>query len=422
MSTPHPSASQVVSTAPGTAGVVRRNMLLLAAGMAALYGMVELATAVATLTFVDAGGSEALAGLAPAAFLATAAVTALPAGRAMDRFGRVPILAAGFGAGIVGSLAAALGAATESVAAVVLGFLLAGAATGTVMLSRTAATDMYPTERRARGIGMVLFGAVFGALLGPAVFIPLVAAGTLGGSSLAGAWVGAAGFMVVGLALMAGVRPDPLRLASELGIGSTVEPSGREPLSRIVRRRAVPPVLFAALASWAAMAALMTLVGTALHAGGHDRAAIFPVLSAHFVGMFALFLLVGRVIERVGRTASMTGGLVLLAASALATGAVVHSVALTAVALFGVGLGWSFAYVAATAELSEHAAPAERGSLLGCADLLSGLAAAALTVAGGVALARFGLVAVTLPSAALPLAATVWMLRHGGLPVARSST
>lgn len=401
---------------------VRRNMLLLAAGMAALYGMVELATAVATLTFVDAGGSEALAGLAPAAFLAAAAVTALPAGWAMDRFGRAPILAAGFGAGIVGSLAAALGAATESVTAVVLGFLLGGAATGTVMLSRTAATDMYPTERRARGIGMVLFGAVFGALLGPAVFIPLVAAGTLGGSSLAGAWVGAAGFMVVGLALMAGVRPDPLRLAGELGIGSTAEPSGREPLSRIVRRRGVPPVLFAALASWAAMATLMTLVGTALHADGHDRAAIFPVLSAHFVGMFALFLLVGQVIERVGRTAAMTGGLVLLAVSALAAGAVIHSVALTAIVLFGVGLGWSFAYVAATAELSEHASPAERGSLLGCADLLSGLAAAALTVAGGAALARFGLAAVTLPAAALPLAATVCMLRRGGLLVARSST
>ena len=40
----------------GVAAPVRRNMLLLGAGMAALYGMVELATAVATLTFVAAGG------------------------------------------------------------------------------------------------------------------------------------------------------------------------------------------------------------------------------------------------------------------------------------------------------------------------------------------------------------------------------
>lgn len=67
-----------------------------------------------------------------------------------------------------------------------------------------------------------------------------------------------------------------------------------------------------------------------------------------------------------------------------------------------------------TAELSEHASPAERGSLLGCADMLSGLAAA-LTVAGGVTLARLGLVAVTVPSAVLALAAAVWILLRGDL-------
>lgn len=404
------------------ASAVRRNIVLLAAGMAALYGMVELATAVATLTFVEAGGTRALAGLAPAAFLATAAVTALPAGRAMDRFGRVPILAIGFGVGVCACLTAALGAAAESVAAVVVGFLLGGASTGTVMLSRTAAADMYPPEQRARGIGMILFGAVFGALLGPAVFTPLVAAGELGGSSLAGTWLGAAAFMLVGLVLMGGVRPDPQRLARVLPHGAASEGDSPDPLHRIVRRRAIPPVLLAAATSWSAMAALMTLVGAALHAHGHDQTAIFPVLSAHFIGMFGLFLLVGRVIDRLGRTAAMVGGLVLLGASALAVGGVAHSVPLTAVALFGVGLGWSFAYVAATAELSEHASPAERGRLLGCADLLSGLVAAGLTVAGGLALARLGLLAVSLPSAALPLASALWILRRGVVRSTGSST
>ncbi len=421
MSTPRPTSSPP-SAALDLSAAVRRNVVLLAAGMAALYGMVELATAVATLTFVEAGGPSQLAGLAPGAFLATAALAALPAGRAMDRFGRVPVLAAGFGTGICGSLTAALGAATQSVVAVVVGFLLAGAATGTVMLSRTAAADMYPPERRARGIGIILFGAVFGALLGPAVFIPLVSAGQLGGSSLAVTWVGAAGFMLVGLGLMAGVRPDPQRLARTQAGPSGSEPASPDPLSRIVRRRAVPPVLLAAATSWAAMAMLMTLVGAALHSRGHDQAAIFPVLSAHFVGMFALFLLVGRVIDRVGRSAAMVIGLVLLSASALAVAAVVYSVALTAVALFGVGLGWSFAYVAATAELSEHASPAERGRLLGGADLLSGLAAGTLTVLGGLALARLGLLAVSLTSAVLPLVAALWILHRSRAYFLRDGT
>lgn len=421
MSTPPPLDSPVLPAADSMVAAVRRNIVLLAAGMAALYGMVELATAVATLTFVEAGGPAQLAGLAPAAFLAAAAVTALPAGRAMDRFGRVPILAAGFGVGVCASLTAALGAAVGSVTAVVVGFLLGGASTGIVMLSRTAAVDMYPPERRARGIGMVLFGAVFGALLGPAVFTPLVATGGLGGSSLAGAWVGAAGFMLVGLFLMAGIRPDPQQLARVMARGPASEGDRPDPLHRIVRRRAVPPVLLAAATSWSAMAALMTLVGAALHAHGHDKTAIFPVLTAHFIGMFGLFLLVGWVIDQVGRTAAMVGGLVVLGGSALAVGGVTASVPLTAVALFGVGLGWSFAYVAATAELSEHARPAERGRLLGCADLLSGLVAAGLTVAGGIALERLGVLAVSLASAALPLGSAVWILHRSGLVAMRSN-
>ncbi|MGH2957554.1 MAG: hypothetical protein ACRDL6_11230, partial [Solirubrobacterales bacterium] len=75
------------------AAAARRNLLVLAAGMAALYGMVELVFGVAAITFEGAGGSEALAGVAPAIFLACAAFAALAAGRAMDRFGPRSVLA-----------------------------------------------------------------------------------------------------------------------------------------------------------------------------------------------------------------------------------------------------------------------------------------------------------------------------------------
>ena len=57
---------------------------------------------------------------------------------------------------------------------VLAGFVLIGMASGTALLARTAAGDMYPPERRAHGIALVLFGAVFGAILGPAVFSPLL--------------------------------------------------------------------------------------------------------------------------------------------------------------------------------------------------------------------------------------------------------
>jgi MFS family permease len=394
----------------GIAAPVRRNMLLLAAGMAALYGMVELAAAVAALTFTSAGGPSGLAGLAPAVFLAAAALTALPAGSAMDRYGRAPVLRLGFGFGIGGSVIAALGAFAAAVVPVVLGFVLVGASIGTVMLSRTVAADMYPPERRAQGIGLVLFGAVFGALLGPVVFIPLVASGELEGSSLGPAWLGAAGFMVVGLALMGPLRDDHRRTGGALASEEAAANADAEPIRSIVRRPAIPAALVAAVASWTVMVALMTLSGAALVDHGHSRSAVFPVLSAHFVGMFALFPLVGWAIDRAGRARSLVGGLALLAVSALALAGSLHSVVLTAVSLLGVGLGWSFSYVAATAELAEGAKPAERGRLLGFADLLSGLCGAALTVVAGLALARIGIEAICLVGALLAASSALWIV------------
>jgi MFS family permease len=87
---------------------IARYTLLLSIGMAALYGMVELAAAVGPITFAAFSGFEGLAGLGPAIFLGTAALCAFPAGRAMDRFGRVPVLAGGFGFGVLGCLVTGL--------------------------------------------------------------------------------------------------------------------------------------------------------------------------------------------------------------------------------------------------------------------------------------------------------------------------
>ena len=153
---------------------IKRNTALLSASLAANSGMLQLSAAVASLTFVLVTGVKGLLGLGPAIVLASGALAALPAGRAMDRFGRVPVLATGFCLGAAGGGLAALGSALESPVPVFLGLVLVGTAGGTSLLARAAAGDMYPPERRARGIALVLFGAVFGAILGPAVFSPLL--------------------------------------------------------------------------------------------------------------------------------------------------------------------------------------------------------------------------------------------------------
>src|SRR3954465_5533058 len=125
---------------------VRRNTALLSAALAANSATLQLSAAVASLTLVRVIDVQGLLGLGPAIVLASGALVALPAGRAMDRIGRVPVLAAGFGAGGLGSALAAAGSATETAALVLAGLLGVGAAGGIALLARTAAGDMYPPE------------------------------------------------------------------------------------------------------------------------------------------------------------------------------------------------------------------------------------------------------------------------------------
>ena len=143
--------------------------------MAVYSAVLQLVAAVSSLTFVLVTGVEGLLGLGPAIFLTSAALAAVPAGRAMDRIGRLPVVGGGFLMAAAGCGLTALATNLGSTPLVILGFALTGAASGIALLIRTAAGDMYPPERRARGISYVLFGAVFGAILGPAVFGPLFA-------------------------------------------------------------------------------------------------------------------------------------------------------------------------------------------------------------------------------------------------------
>jgi MFS family permease len=390
---------------------IARNTALLSASLAANSGMLQLQAAVASLTLVQVLGIKGLLGLGPAIVLASGALTAPFAGRAMDRVGRVPVLAVGFVIGATGGVLAAIGCAGDVAVLVLAGFVLVGMASGTALLARTAAGDMYPPEHRAHGIALVLFGAVFGAILGPAVFSPLLAGRDLDGDALAPLWLAGSGFMLVALVLVLLVRPDPKRIAELLHTGDP-PPATQVPLRQIISRPGVIPALLAAQASFGVMVGVMTLTGAVVvdhqHHAAHN---VFPIIGAHVIGMYALVLVVGRIIDRIGRQVALSGGLVVMALSVISL-LWIDSVPATAVALFGLGLGWNFSFVAATAELADSTLPSERGRLIGFNDLLSGLTGAGLALLGGVALEALGVAALALGAAALVSGPALWLARR----------
>jgi MFS family permease len=391
--------------------VVRRNAFLLAAGLVFQSGMIQLAVALGTVTIVAVTGVKGILGFGPAIFLLAGAAAVGPAGRLSDRVGRMPVIRGGFVLGILGPLVVAAGCATTSGALVFLGLGLCGAGQTIVLLSRAASAEMFPPERRARGMSIVLFGVVSGAIWGPLVFGPMFSGREYTAADLVVPWIAAGAFTLIGLLISFGVRPDPKELSRRYATpGETGAPA---PLREILRRPGVAPAMVAAVTSFAVMAGVMNLAGYIAVGHHHAQGSVFTIISLHIVGMYGLVLVIGDVIERLGRRTSMVTGLLLMAASnaALAWWA---SIAGMSVALFGLGLGWCLAYIAATTDLVGLAGPAERGRLIGTSDLLSSLFAAGLALGwGGVYSGAGGSVPLALSAAGLAGLAAAWVAGNG---------
>ena len=386
---------------------VKRNAFLLAAGLVCLSGMFQLAAALATKTLVVVTGVEGILGLGPAIFLVAGALAVLPAGRAMDRHGRMPVIRGGFLLGAAGTSLVALGCHWVSGTLVLLGLACAGAAAAIILLSRAAAAEMFPPARRARGISFVLFGAVSGAIWGPLVFGPMFSGRELTAAGLVVPWASAGLFMLAGFLVALGVRPDPKTIS--LAHPDDVPDTGSAaPLNVILHRPGVAPALVSAVASFGVMAGVMNLSGYIAVGHGHRPSDVFTIISIHIVGMYGLVLVVGDVIDRIGRRTALVGGLAIVSLSCAAL-IWVGGLAGMCIALFGVGLGWNFSYVAATTELVSLAAPSERGRLIGFSDLLSSCFAAALALGGGALYSASGVVPLAALAAALAALPAIWI-------------
>jgi len=399
---------------------VRRNAFLLAAGLVCLSGMFQLTVALATTTLVVVTGVEGILGLGPAIFLVAGSLGVLPAGRMMDRFGRMPVIQGGFLLGAAGTTLTALGCRWVSASLVILGFAFAGIAAAVVLLSRAAAAEMFPPEKRARGISYVLFGAVSGAIWGPLVFGPMFSGRHLTAHALVVPWLSAGLFMVAGFVVSLGVRPDPKTIA-QTHADDLADIGPAAPLREILRRPGIAAALVAAVASFGVMAGVMNLSGYVALGHGHHQSDVFLIISAHIVGMYGLVIVVGDVIDRIGRRTALVGGLAIVAASC-ASMIWLDGLLGMSVSLFGLGLGWNLSYVAATTELVALTAPAERGRLIGFSDFGANLVAASLALLGGLVYSGFGVAALSLSAAALAAVPALWLFVRPGPRVALSGS
>jgi MFS family permease len=176
--------------------------------------------------------------------------------------------------------------------------------------------------------------------------------------------------------------------------------------------------MVASLASFGVMVSVMNLAGfVVVEEHHHAQDSVFPIIGAHVLGMYALVLVVGALIDRIGRTPALSAGLIVMGASTLCL-QWFGSVPATALLLLGLGIGWNISFVAATAQMADCTAPGERGKLLGFNDLVAALLGASLALIGGYGLESAGVGALAVGATIIVLSPVAWILWRVPQPAA----
>jgi MFS family permease len=313
------------------------------------------------------------------------------------------------------------GVLTRSFPLFLAGMTLFGVSNTSNLLARYAAADITPASQRGRAMGLIVWGSTIGSILGPNLMKPAVSVGALLGLSPVGSafLISVAGYGLSAILVELLLRPDPLAIARRLeapAAGVAVAPARR--LGAIVQDPRVR-IAFGSL-----MAGQLVMIGTTstspvyLHDHGHNVATIGLAVAMHLGGMYVASPLSGWLSDRFGRGLMIAvGGVVLLVALAVAGLVPSSDSALVMVGLFLNGVGWNFAFVAASALLTDALSPNERTSIQGLADLVMGLLGAFGSAAGGFILGTWGFGALNALGAAVIVFGLAVGIRH--LPLAQ---
>lgn len=382
----------------------RRTVLSLMAGVALGSTGHIAAVTVSTIVAKDLAGSTIWSGAPGAAIVLGAALGATLLTRLMVNRGRRAGLTLGYVIGVSGAAVATVAVIGRSMPLLLLGTALIGFGNSSNQLSRYVAADLFPVARRASAIGLVVWGATFGAVLGPNLIGWAGALGEgIGLPALAGAFllpvVFVGGAATLSFTLL---RPDPYALADGIEHEASVGEAGWIPLERILRQPHVPAAIAALVAGQVVMVLIMTMTPLHMTDHGHGLAAVGLVISGHTFGMFALSPISGRLTDRFGSAAVVTAGLIVIATSAfLSAIAPPDGGPLLFLALFLLGYGWNLGFVAGSALLTHGLALAERTRLQGLTDALIWSSAAAASLGSGVVVAVAGFTALGLLGAAI---------------------
>ncbi|MFI6496412.1 MFS transporter [Nonomuraea typhae] len=409
--------------------VQRRTLAVLS--IAQIVGGVGVAVGLALSSVVvdQLSGSTVISGLAGTATVLGAALLALPIAKAATRGGRRSGLALAYIAATAGCAVSVLAITIRSWPLLLAGLVLVGGGSAGNLAARYSATDLSPKGHAARHLSLVVWMATVGSVAGPNLAKPADHLGVSAGLvENAGPFAfSALAFALALLVVVAGLRPDPLKLARTLAAPTPAPlptPARNAPASGAesardtnlrgawhtlrtipMARRALVMIAI----SHTAMVSVMSMTPVKLHHDGSSLDVIGLVISLHIAGMYVLSPVVGWLADKAGRVPVLILGMALLLASAVLAGTAQHSLWQITTALILLGLGWSCGLVAGSALVSESVPIERRPAVQGASDLVMNLCGATGTVVAGAIVGGLSYGVLGLVVGVMVTAAGIWL-------------
>ena len=368
------------SLSPSTSAIptlIKRNTALLALSQSFIGAGTQLAYGIGPLMVLAVTGSASLAGLTVGLFGISRFLVSYPVGKITDTFGRKPGILFGQGLALVGTIASGLAMLAESAVGLTIGMLVFAMGVSAAQQLRVAATDMYPPRMRGLALGFIATGSLIGIALSPFVMGLAELIGERTGLAAIGLpWLMLPALILVGMALVTFVRPDPKEIGMHLERyypGYTPPPkvaAGQQSEFSAVALLRFAPTRLAIVSNCAGqgnMAIVMVLTSLVLAHHGHSLTAIAVSHMFHAAGMFAFTIPLGWAADRMGREWVMYPGVAITLIGALFV-ALAEGFWSVTLGTFLVGLGWAAANVASTALIADHSDTAHRGRAIGVSE------------------------------------------------------
>lgn len=380
--------------------LARRNALVLAVAQA--FGT-------ANNVVIAATGSIVGAVLAPDPVFATLPLSmvvlglwfgTLPMGLLARRFGRRTAFQIGTGCGVLTGILCCLGVLWGSFLLFNLGTFFTGLYASAHQAYRFAATDTASDAFKPKAISWVMAGGVGAAFIGPELVIftkdlwqPYLFAASFVGQALLAVVAGGV------LLLLDLPRPSP----------QATQRRGR-PLSELVRQPRLIAAVACGVASYTMMNLVMTAAPLAMVMCNHSTTDATLGIQWHVLGMFVPSFFTGSLIARFGVERIVALGLAFLVLSALTDMAGI-SLGHFWVGLTLLGVGWNFAFIGATAMVTQCHRPEERTTVQSFNDFLVFGSMAISSFASGTVLTSYGWIAlnaIVFPTVLVAAVLLVW--------------